>query len=247
MKKFDVINYSNKIDKWKSIKKKIEQNLVYATDLQNYLIKQIATNLKNFDRLYLLNNGLKIFGINTFIEDKNNKHIEKLSIEFISILDIPKHEIVFVNGSYNKSKLKNQFISLLVDLSFFIGASKLLISHTEIVIKLLSGIEMNKGFANLTKLKFVEEIKNQLKDIKNEFINSVEVNIKLKKQIGTINQYFLEWESEIISMPKGERKIFYCNEFIKKHPELKNYSYKNFSDNYRKDKSNRTKALKKMR
>jgi hypothetical protein len=88
------------------------------------------------------------------------------------------------------------------------------------------------------------------KDLLRDIINQKDKNLiledkteNIRKQRGTINQYFNEWESKSIDIPKGKKEEFYKNEFIIDKPELKNYPYEKFKSNLKAQNSNRRKAL----
>lgn len=103
--------------------------------------------------------------------------------------------------------------------------------------------------ANRTILKLTENKKEKEKlkaegiKLKNEILHLDKSKQNILEQRGTINMYFNDWGAKTKNMIRGEKKLYYENTFINDKTELKKYPYKKFSDNFRKDKSNRKKAL----
>ena len=105
------------------------------------------------------------------------------------------------------------------------------------IISFFENLDLHE-FINITQKTYEELIKQR-----DENISLNEQNENIKKQRGTINQYFPEWESQIVDISRGKRKDFYEKNFIKNKPELKNYPYEKFVNNYKSQICSRKKAL----
>lgn len=252
--KFDVIHFANNPDEWKAYKDdtQFEDKL---KEIADYLEIQIKENFVNFNPSDIFKNDLYFNGSYEF---GKGKAIYYYNYDFSTVGRKILKEFTF-DGNWNRDitkgvkaeqNYKTDFIELYSFMQYYLGSTKMLISQTDIMVQILGKATSYNGFKNIKDLKRYKDNFELYSKEKKKAIGLMDENMELnkqneeiKKQRGTINQYFPEWESETHDFKQGDKITFYKNEFILRHPELKNLPYKRFSSNYRKSKSNDKKAM----
>lgn len=263
--KFDVIHFANHPDEWTAFKEN-NQLEIKLNRIAEFLEPHIKENFANFNPSDIHSEGLFMQGGLKTYENlrwqfifKYELSMLKRNISKVFIFDSNKNSKMyngivdndFVNfEGKNEQKYKDDFVELYSFIHYYLGGSKMLISETDIMVKILGKGKSNYGFKNIKHLNlFKSTFNNYIKEhekavrFMNEKLVLHDENENIKKQRGTYNQYFPEWDAETISMKQGDKIVFYKNVFSIKYPDLKRYPYYKFSANFRKSKSNDLKAL----
>lgn len=263
--KFDVIHFANHPEEWEEYKKdtRFEDKL---KDIAEFLEVHIKENFANFYPPDIFKKDLYFNGSISSLHQGKIQY--KFKYEFSALGRKISKEFVFdssnksemygnmINNDFinfegkNDQKYKDDFIEIYSFIHYYLGCTKMLISQTDIMVKILGQAKSYKGFKNIKHLKKYKDNftlynneKQKAIGLLDENMGLIKINEEIKKQRGTYNQYFAEWDADTVSMKRSDIRSYYENVFINKHSELKKYSFDKFSANYRKSKSNDLKAL----
>jgi len=182
-------------------------------------------------------------------EQYENPYFDKNPMEYLAKLhDLIKLEIEESGGEYPKYWIPDEPPRFELESTIKRLRQEIRKFKEDRILLLEEIIRKNERIIKLSSNKIESErLKKDNVKLKNQVIVLDRENEGIKKQRGTINQYFPEWESETISLHKNMKKNFYETEFSKNKPDLKIYPYKNFSQNFRTNRSNKLKAIRNIK